>query len=534
MEVNIVYPLAVVAILVWFYHRLTRVYGYFHEKPIPSMAARPMFGSTKPVLTKKCSFNEFIKKIYDQYEGVKCFGLFDANQRFFVLRDPELIKKVAVKDFDHFVDRRPMFGDRTSENSNIMFLKTLVGLKDQRWKDMRGTLSPAFTGSKMRAMFELITEYSERMVQVVRGEAAESGYVDQEMKDFFRRIANDIIATCAFGLQVESFKNRDNEFFTMGKEMLNFKRAFVIFRMIAFKLFPGIMSKLNHDIIGKKQLEYFTRIIRDTVETREARGIVRPDMIQLLMEARKGTLKHQQESSNTGAGFATVEESHIGQATSNRAITEPELIAQCLIFFLAGFDTISTVFTFMAYELALNQDVQQKLHQEVVQTNNLLKGKPLTYDALQTLTYLDMVVSECLRKWPAPAIDRLCVKDYVLDDGEGLKFTIDKGACVWFPVHGIHRDPKYYPDPERFDPERFSETNRASINPAAYMPFGVGPRNCIGSRFALMEIKAIVYQLLLSFSFERTEQTEVPIQLAKGFVNLASENGVHLRLKLRV
>lgn len=78
----------------------------------------------------------------------------------------------------------------------------LLGMKNQRWRDMRETLSPAFTGSKMRVMFDLITEYTDRMVQIVR--------TDLEMKDFFTRIANDTIATCAFGLKVESVQDRDD------------------------------------------------------------------------------------------------------------------------------------------------------------------------------------------------------------------------------------------------------------------------------------------------------------------------------------
>uniref|UniRef100_A0A8D8BAU1 Probable cytochrome P450 9f2 n=1 Tax=Culex pipiens TaxID=7175 RepID=A0A8D8BAU1_CULPI len=533
MEVNIVYLLALVAVVAWFYRKLTKNNDYFHGKPIPSMAVKPLFGSTAPLMLKKYSFTDYIKMIYDKYEGVKVFGLFDTTQAMFVLRDPELIKKVAVKDFDHFVDRRPVFGDNANQNSNVLFSKTLVGMTDQKWRDMRATLSPAFTGSKMRAMFDLMTEYTGQMIDIVRSEATGTGYVDQELKDFFTRIANDIIATCAFGLKVESVQDRDNEFYTMGKKMMNFNRLIILLRVFAFRFFPGIMGKLGVDIVDREQLQYFSKIIRDTVGTREAHGIVRPDMIQLLMQARKGTLKHQEETNESSAGFATVEESHVGKVATGKAMTEPEFIAQCLIFFLAGFDTISTGFMFMAYELALNQDVQQKLYEEAVATNKQLGGKPLTYDALQKMTYMDMVVSESLRVWPVPAIDRLCVRDYVLDDGEGLKFTIDKGSCVWFPVHGIHHDPKYYPNPGKFDPERFSEANKGNINPAAYLPFGVGPRNCIGSRFALMEIKAIMYQLMLNFSFERTEKTQVPIQLTKGFVGLASEKGVHLRLKLR-
>ncbi|KAL1397942.1 hypothetical protein pipiens_002461 [Culex pipiens pipiens] len=119
--------------------------------------------------------SDYCKMVYDKFEGVKVFGLFDTTQRIFVLRNPELIKKVAVKDFDYFVDRQPWIGDGAKDYSDLIVSKMLLGMKDQKWRDMRATLSPAFTGSKMRAMFDLITEYTDRMVQIVRSEAMWNG-----------------------------------------------------------------------------------------------------------------------------------------------------------------------------------------------------------------------------------------------------------------------------------------------------------------------------------------------------------------------
>lgn len=204
------------------------------------------------------------------------------------------------------------------------------------------------------------------------------------------------------------------------------------------------------------------------------------------------------------------------------------------IFFLGGFDTVSSCAVFTAYELLRNPDVQQKLYEEIQQTDKELNGKPLSYDALQKMKYMDMVVSEALRMWPlAPAVDRYCTQDYTLDDGQGLKFTIDKGTCVWFPASGLHHDPQYFPNPEKFDPERFNDENKGNINLGAYIPFGIGPRNCIGSRFALMEVKAIMYYILRKFSFVRGTKTQIPIQLRKGFTNVGPQDGMHLDLKLR-
>ncbi|XP_052871143.1 cytochrome P450 9b2-like [Anopheles cruzii] len=146
------------------------------------------------------------------------------------------------------------------------------------------------------------------------------------------------------------------------------------------------------------------------------------------------------------------------------------------------------------------------------------------------MKYMDMVASESLRKWSsAPFVDRLCTRDYVLATGDdGAEVTIDKGTVVFIPISGIHHDPRYYSDLERF-----GESARDNITPGTYLPFGIGPRNCIGSRFALMELKAIVYHLLLEFSFERCPETQVLPQLAKGFMGLRLEKGIQIEFRPR-
>jgi cytochrome P450 family 9 len=114
----------------------------------------------------------------------------------------------------------------------------------------------------------------------------------------------------------------------------------------------------------------------------------------------------------------------------------------------------STLLSFVAYELALNQEVQRKLFKEIEATKRELGGENLTYDALQKMEYLDMVVSEGLRKWPpAPVGDRFCVKDYKLKLDDKAEFTIEKGKYCWLPIYALHNDPKYWPNPEKFDPE---------------------------------------------------------------------------------
>lgn len=120
----------------------------------------------------------------------------------------------------------------------------------------------------------------------------------------------------------------------------------------------------------------------------------------------------------------------------------------------------------------------------------MLNGKRITYDALQKMKYLDQVVSETLRKWsPLSVLDRKCVKNYeFVDEERNLKFTIDAGSILFIPHFAIQHDSKYFTDPEKFDPKRFNDENRNKIGLGTYLPFGIGPRICIGTSYHFIQI----------------------------------------------
>lgn len=303
-------------------------------------------------------------------------------------------------------------------------------------------------------------------------------------------------------------------------------------KFLGYMLAPFIMKYFNIRLFGDNIKNFFKNIVENSIETREKEGIIRPDMIHLLMEARKGNLRH--ETKTEDAGFATVDESEIGklELTEKPQLTIEDITAQAAGFFLAGYDTSSTLLSFLAYELAVNREIQQKLHQEIDDLFNKC-GENIDYESLLKMKYLDMVVSETFRFWP-PAMftERQCNNTYTLTDGQE-SVTLERDQSVWIPVYFLHHDPKYFPNPDKFDPERFSDENKNNIQPFTYLPFGLGPRNCLGSRFALLEIKVLVVQLLYKFELVVTEKTQIPLKLKKGDFGMKPEKGFWLGLKPR-
>lgn len=141
---------------------------------------------------------------------------------------------------------------------------------------------------------------------------------------------------------------------------------------------------------------------------------------------------------------------------------------------------------------------------------------------------------EALRKWPPVLfLDRTCNKPVTLKDSSGQRIHLQPGELVIIPTYSFHWDLKYFPEPDKFDPLRFSEENKCSEHQFIYQPFGLGPRQCIANRFALMEGKIFMYQMLRKFDIVKNEKTEIPLPLKKGVGAYRAENGIQLSFKLR-
>jgi len=187
-----------------------------------------------------------------------------------------------------------------------------------------------------------------------------------------------------------------------------------------------------------------------------------------------------------------------GAKSSEESFTFEEVAAQAFSFFLAGFETSSSTMTFAFHEMAKQQDIQDKVREEIRAVSEKHGGK-ITYEAIFDMTYLGQVFDETLRKYPIVAtLDRVVTKDYIVPDTD---LVLKKGTHVLIPLQGIQNDPEYFVDPEKFDPERFTPENKESLHPCVYMPFGEGPRICVGMRFGIMQAKIGMALMLKNFKY---------------------------------
>lgn len=172
------------------------------------------------------------------------FGVFEFFKPVYFIRDLDLIRQLSIKDFESFVNHRVTI----DENVDKLFGGALFMLKDQKWRDMRSTLSPAFTGSKMRNMFNLVAEISNNYMTKLNAEIKTEKVI--EFKDFANKYCNDVIAKCAFGLTINSLANPDNEFYKMGCHLTRFPFTQQL-KFIGFGSVPKLM-RVSFTILSLK------------------------------------------------------------------------------------------------------------------------------------------------------------------------------------------------------------------------------------------------------------------------------------------
>ncbi|KAH8252673.1 hypothetical protein KR032_001202, partial [Drosophila birchii] len=478
--------------------------GVLHETPLP------LFGNMKGV-GMKFHIRDINQRIYDKFKGKAPFaGMFMFFKRTALILDPDLMKQVLIKDFHYFQDRG---GFNSSRDDPLT--AHLLTLEGEEWKSMRQKLTPVFSSGKIKQMSGVVVEVGHQLVNAmdkcVKEASVDDG--DVEIKELCARFTTDVIGSCAFGLECNSLKDPNAEFRNKGRMIFEKPRHSMLVSIFIMTN-ANLAKKLRMKILSDEITNFFLSAVESTVDYRLKNGVKRNDFIDQLIELRA----EDQEAARKGKGIDL-----------SKGLTLEQMAAQSFVFFFAGFETSSSTMSFCLYELALQQDIQDRLREEIESVLSNVDGGEITYDAIAEMTYLEQVVSETLRKYPiVPSLIRIAHDNYKVPN---TKHTLEKGTTVLIPVHNIHHDADIYPDPEKFDPSRFEPEEIKARHPFTYLPFGDGPRNCIGLRFGKMQTKIGIVSLVRHFRFSTSKKSEVPLILDIRSNTLNSKNGIHLKVE---
>jgi len=270
----------------------------------------------------------------------------------------------------------------------------------------------------------------------------------------------------------------------------------------------SFLTPFIHFLVKKsavaKQWDPVQDIAAHLINERKKSGSRRNDMLQYMIDAEdQDTLNGSTEK-------------------SMHKMTMDEILSTALLIILSG---MGHNLTFLAYLLATNPEIQNKLVEEI---KNFFVNNPdaTLYEAADSIVYAEMVLQELLRLYPAiNLILRYCVETCTTSDGT----LIPKGTIVYIPAYNIHHNPKFWPDPEKFDPERFNPNQETSFDSATYLAFGGGPRMCPGKHYSHIKIKMAMISILREYKFVSTADTDSPPEVDNFFQITPVK---HLRVKI--
>lgn len=287
------------------YKLIFQHWNFFAKNDIKVIRGLPFLGTQYDILIGKKASPESFADIYNAYPNESVVGIYTiGGQPMYVIRDVEMIKKITTKDFDHFVNHR----FNVEQKSDPLIGRSMFATQGQQWRDMRATVSPAFTGSKMRLMMQLVTECAIEVCEYIDSEIS-NGMLELNFKDLASRFVANSVATCAFGFKVNTLKDRENEFYERGYSAANLSAL----KFFAFSSIPKVMNFFKVKMLKREDVEYFRNMIRTNMQYRIDNNVYRPDMINLMIEARNGSLKH--DTQDDDIGFATVKESEFGKSS---------------------------------------------------------------------------------------------------------------------------------------------------------------------------------------------------------------------------
>ncbi|XP_076464210.1 cytochrome P450 3A2-like [Babylonia areolata] len=499
-------------LLAVFYWQRRRQMRVFKELGIPGPEPHFLFGNLLS-FKGKMMFQQYLEW-HDTYG--ETFGYFEGPTPVLVTANADLLRQVFVKQFNNFHARKlwPVQVDPDNTDDAHLFFA-----RGQRWKRLRSIVNPAFTASKLRKMQPQINRCAQHLKEVVDHLADQSQEQRVDMLSVSRRLTVNVIVGCNLGLEEDALHNPDNDYLRHLQGVIDDTSKQPVLYLLGF-IFPTLSAlwmwvyKFMHNFCFNPVF-WLEERITDILHFRLKSPEKSEDFLQQLLNA-----KFQAKT----VGDSQDETDINGNSVNFSQLSQPEVVAHSLLLLLAGYETTSTTLGYIFYELATNLHVQEELRKEIV--DHVPENQVPHYDVLRQLKYMDMVISETLRKYPmaSTVIARQCQETCQL---EGL--TIPGGMLVQANVWAVHRDPRHWgPQPQEFDPTRFSPERKSGRHPLAWMPFGAGSRTCVGQRFALVQIKMVLCHLLREHRFLPASDLQVPLVLKEG-ATILPRDGVPVR-----
>ena len=398
-------------------------------------------------------------------------------KRAFVVNHPDLVEEVLVTHNKCYIKHFALRIAKTTLGNGLL---TSEG---DFWLRQRRLAQPAFHRERIAGYAATMVDFTERMLATwADGQA-------RDAQDDMMRLTQEIVVKCLFSADVSG---RSGEISGLMEESM---RCFTARVNTLFKMPDYIPTPLN--VRSKRVARRLNDLVYQIIADRRANGEDRGDLLSMLLHA------HDEDD---GSGM-----------------TDRQLRDEVMTLFMAGHETTANTLAWVFYLLANHPEAEAALHAEL---DDVLGGRALTVADLPRLKVADMVVTETLRVYPTVWI----VGREAIEPTEVGGYPVPVGMTVYMSQWVLHRDPRFFDDPEAFRPLRWADGLAKRIPRYAYFPFGGGPRVCIGNTFAQMEAVLLLATIARRYRLKLAPNAVVtPLPT----MTLRPERGVHVVLERR-
>lgn len=332
-------------------------------------------------------------------------------------------------------------------------------------------------------MFSLITKVSEKFNEYLKNKLKnKDNFMEFDLRKLFSMYTGEIVSTVGMGVEGNCFQENSKTFGKIVSSIFENSAIMGGFAQILIFYLPNVAKFFKLGIVSKKMNYFILDSVREIIERTKNEDISRNDFLHIILENEKDELNLNNLSS------------------------------YMLSFILDAHETTNTTLNFLAFQLAMHRDVQEKVREEINSLSVKINDN-WNYENLSELIYLEQTIFESMRLNSAlGTLMKICTSKIKLEGFDGVNCQLEPGNIIILSIHGLHKDPSYWHEPEKFDPDRFSETNKKDRHKFVFLPFGEGPRMCLGRRLAMMSIKMGMIGVLKNFSLELSSKTRFPLK----------------------
>jgi cytochrome P450 family 6 len=351
LTVFVVLLLTLVALVYYF---IRKQFTFFVRHPFPHEKPSLFKGN----MTFKSHIAEEFKTVYDKFKSkTPAFGFHYMLMPAVVITDLDVIEDILVTNGDYFSIRAYFY-----DKENDPLAAQLVSLKESEWSVLRENFTPFFSGHKMKMIFRTLLNMSDHAIsQTKTGKSSET----IEARQWFSKYASDVIGNIVFGIDMNALDNPNSKFCELGFMLFDMKFSLML-KIMFIQFFNTLSRKCRVNLYPIEVTKFFLGIVSTIVKYRIRNKITRSDILDMLLGIKD----------KDGA---------------KQKLSIKEIGAQCFVFFLFGFETVSCTGAFALYELATNVEVQEKLRDEIKMILARYDDK-ITYEAINEMKYLQMVV----------------------------------------------------------------------------------------------------------------------------------------------